>query len=95
MFKCYLIGLLFLIGYVVENTSPKFKVGDCVIWESDLRHSNEFLSNDFKIRKILKVGKRNYLYEFEGFFNSLIKNELEIDHIDRTMVKIDCPERLK
>lgn len=91
------LALLFLVScgiYDVPNISkvigPKFKVGDCAVSSRNLRNQPEFLEKDLQIDKIVKVGKRNYLYQW----GSVLKLQLEfpITKYDSIMERIDCPK---
>lgn len=80
------------IDYKSEGkVSPKFKVGDCIADKSDIEQELEFLDNHYIIRRIIKVGQKNYLYEL-GY--SKTQNEFSIDSLDRSSVKVVCPPEL-
>jgi hypothetical protein len=69
-------GAQFLLG-------PKFKVGDCI----NSPFVGEFSSKDY-YRKILKVGKENYLYQYGEY----VKNETSIRWTDLNSFKVSCEE---
>ena len=83
-----LILLALLIGC---SKSPKFKEGDCTAEESDFDKS-EFLEEDITVRKVLKVGKRNYLYEFGKHRSKL---EVSFRTFEYDSILVPCPEYLK
>jgi hypothetical protein len=87
MNKIILVLLLIVTGC---TASPKFQVGDCVIDRSDLTN-NEFLPSSITYRKIVKIGKYNYLYlsTWDGVWT---ENEALFDMIDNGGVKVPCPE---
>lgn len=92
----YLVLLTLLAGcdiYEIPFSSnfigPKFKVGDCTMYKSDLTR-NEFIDPEITIRKILKIGKNNYLYKFGN--HAMLVNESNIFSFDLVSIKVDCPE---
>jgi len=73
---------------------PKFKVGDCAINQYDLNKVLEFSEPDLSnIEKIIKIGKRNYLYKWN--YLGTIESEFEITSYDLIMEKIACPPELQ
>lgn len=76
------LALLFLVSCggndITRVVGSKFKVGDCIDSEDA-----EFIMDH--PRKILQVGKRNYLYKYRN-----IVAESSIHFIDTFSVKVDC-----
>ncbi len=80
----YLALLLLLVGCSEVVASPKFSIGDCV--DSNVYDGYEFIKPEPHIRKILKVGKENYLYLYGS-----LQFESTIYLIDKFSEKVDCP----
>lgn len=55
---------LFAKNNLIESSSPKFKVGDCVLDS----HENEFQVKNYKL-KIIKVGKEDYWVQLAKYLN--------------------------
>lgn len=95
----YLVLLLLLVGCSDTKITmngivkvPKFKVGDCLeaCTEPDMK-DREFLERQkgegiCVYRKIIKVGKRNYLYTF---YHGRLKDEFSIELTDEFQRKVD------
>lgn len=78
---------------LVKPDEPKFKVGDCAIYEKSEKESWE--KQDLPI-KILQVGKEKYLYgllyqsSYDGSYR-MANSDFQIYTIDRVYKKIECP----
>lgn len=89
------IFLVLLLSVSCSGETPaqkfaKFKPGDCIAITDDLDMSQyEFLQPDVTVKKILKVGKRNYLYSYRPY--EAMQSEFEIESIDDTHTKVMCP----
>lgn len=90
------LALLFLVScgwnYKVVHiiVTPKFQPGDCI---SHVEDKTEFsdtttLSDLVGYRKITKIGKKVYQYEY---YRKGLTVERDIDITDKFYVKVDCP----
>lgn len=69
------------------NSFPQYGIGDCLVHTKENKRK-EFLKEDIRIAKILNVGKRNYLYQFDR--NPRLIIESEISYIDEFYSKVKC-----
>lgn len=81
----YLLMTFLLVFIGCGRFNPKYRTGDCFIIEPIT--SPEFIREPLEYNRVLKVGKRNYLYEFGNF---KLQSESEILDIDLFSEKIDC-----
>jgi hypothetical protein len=70
-------------AFTHEVAGPKFKAGDCIC--ENLNSDSEFLPPDLWCKKIIKVGKRNYLLNGRD-------NEYPFSWVDDGAYKVNCEE---
>lgn len=89
----YLILLVLLTSCLSRglDTTTNFNIGDCIAFR-DFLGKNEFLEPTHIVRKIIKIGKINYLYEYGYRHGFTLQSEMEIKFANRRSVKIECQQ---
>jgi len=102
LLKVFFIAYLAMFTYVLffyEETkflpSPDFNVGDCIAWTKDVEGQIEEWEKPKNLlyRKILKIGKENYLV-LVSIDGTLYKDNLFILN-QKHYSKVECPNYFK